>query len=100
MNYNYLYIFIYFLFTESIILRFTIRFYDSIRETLLTIQDRILILITMHPPPSQKKKSLSFPSTPAPPIYFLIESPKSSIGDPLAFLAFLYLFVLVLFFQI
>jgi hypothetical protein len=49
MNYNYLYIF---LFTESRILRFTIRFYDSIREILLTIQGRIPILITLaaaHP---------------------------------------------------
>ena len=47
MNYNYLYIFIYFLFTESRILRFTIRFYNSIREILPTIQDRIPILITL-----------------------------------------------------
>ena len=40
-------LFIYFLFTESRILRFTIRFYDSIRETLLTIQGRIPILIIL-----------------------------------------------------
>ena len=33
---------------ESRILRFMIRFYDSICETLLTIQGRIPILITMH----------------------------------------------------
>ena len=39
-------LFIYFLFTESRILRFTIRFYNLIRETLLTIQGRIPILIT------------------------------------------------------
>jgi hypothetical protein len=47
MNYNYLYIIYLFLFTESRILQFTIQIYDSIYETLPTIQGRIPILTTM-----------------------------------------------------
>ena len=47
MNYNYLYIIYLFLFTKSRILRFTIQIYDSIYETLPTIQGRISILTTM-----------------------------------------------------
>jgi hypothetical protein len=42
MNYNYLYIF--YLFTKSRILRFMIQIDDLIYETFLTIQGRILIL--------------------------------------------------------
>ena len=47
INYNYLYIFYLFLFTESRILLFMIQIYDSIYETLPTIQGKIPILTTM-----------------------------------------------------
>ncbi len=46
MNYTYLYIIYLFLFTESIILRFTVQIYDLIYKILLTIQRRIPILTT------------------------------------------------------
>ena len=56
MNYNYIYIYIYiYLFTESKILRFTIRLYDSIRKILPKIQGRIPILITMDETGSKLK---------------------------------------------